>query len=355
MKVRLTLSIVLMSLAFSLTACGSSKAESAGFTDNIGYKSSSASTVNSASGGAVADIASFDGANRADVENLIENITEDSAITEDKTSEDNSSEISLEAEKLVYRCSINIETLTYSETYASIKENIAKYNGIIQEEKETDASYNWYYDDYIKTDGTMSSYIRCRVPSNKYNEFLESLTGSGKIINKTTSVDNISQQYYDATTRIEALRKQEERLLEMMDSATSVEEMISVEDKLTEVQYEIDSLTTDIQYMDMDVAYSYVDIRVDEVMEYKEDELPTKTQTFMDRLKNACRDSVKNLLFMLENMLFALIYALPVIAVVVCIIVVIVLIIRKATKKTRNLPKKDVNNINDNEDNQEIK
>ena len=68
--------------------------------------------------------------------------------------------MSLMEEKLVYHCDLEIETTEYTESLLSIKNTNEKYDGIIQSENETDSSYDWYYEDYQKTRGTMSNYLQ---------------------------------------------------------------------------------------------------------------------------------------------------------------------------------------------------
>lgn len=222
-------------------------------------------------------------------------------------------------EKLVYHCNLEIETLDYPATMTSIKATITKYGGIIQSESESDSGYNWYYENYRKTSGTMHNYLEVRVPSKDYNHFLEELDGVGKVISKSTSVDNISQQYYDTTAQIEALKIQEKNLLAMLEKCETIEDMITVEQRLSEVQYELNNLQTTRRYMDMDVAYSYVNISISEVMEYRQDSEPVRSNTFVDRLKNTLVSTGRGFLSFLEGLLFLIIRMTPYIIIVVVI------------------------------------
>ena len=228
----------------------------------------------------------------------------DSEYQEENKTTQNMDSMTLLEEKLVYRCNLSIETLDYAGTMKSIKEAISKYGGIIQSENETDSSYEWYYADYRKTQGTMRNYIEVRVPTANYDNFVSAMDGIGKITSKSSSIDNISQQYYDTTTQIEALKIQEKNLLEMLEQCSTIEEMITVQDKLTSVQYDISRLQTNKRYMDVDVAYSYVNISIDEVMEFRVEEEPVKTNTFMDRLVNTIKSTYSGFLMFLEIILF---------------------------------------------------
>lgn len=240
-------------------------------------------------------------------------------------------------EKLVYYCDLEIETLDYAGTLASVKEAIQQYGGIIQSEEETDSSYDWYYEDYRKTSGTMRNYIEVRVPSANYESFISALDGVGKITSKSTSIENISQQYYDTTTQIEALQIQEKNLLEMLEKCETIEDMITVQDRLTTVQSDLNRLQTSKQYMDVDVAYSYVNINIEEVMEYHYDEEPIKTNTFVDRLTNTIKSTGRGFLRFLETLLFVVIRLIP----YLIIVAVICFLFRKKIKRWREDRKRE--------------
>lgn len=245
-----------------------------------------------------------------DVEHVPADTAEGSVENGRQTAGDSDSGDLLE-EKLVYRCSIDMETLDYEGTVRTIKESVSRYGGIIQSEDESDIGYGWYYDDYVKTDGTLHNQLEVRIPSGNYAEFVSGIGNSGKITSKSTSVDNISQEYYDTETQINALEIQSEKLLQMFDKCETIEEMITVEQRLSEIQYRLDGLRTEKRYMDQDVAYSYVDISITEVMEYKADAVPSKTARFSDRLKNTIRDTGKGFMMTAEWLLFFVIRLLP--------------------------------------------
>lgn len=232
--------------------------------------------------------------------------------------------------KLVYRCNMSVETLDYSDTYNKLKESISKYEGIVESEYFTNDSskVDYSYSGMYKT-GVRNSIV-VRIPSANYNNFVNESGNLGNITSKQTSVDNITQKYYDTTAQVEGLEKQLARLQAMLDEATEVYDMIEINEQITEIEYRINSLTTEIRTMDMDTTYSYVTIEIVEVVEYTEGEEPIKTNTFVDRLKNQIVNTWENVLDSLESLLFSLIAAIPVL-----IILVIVVVVFKIVKKKR--------------------
>lgn len=238
-------------------------------------------------------------------------------------------------EKLVYTCELSLETLAYEECVNAIKNNISAFDGIIERESESDSARNWYYEGYVKTSGTRRLNLTVRIPSGKYYEFLASLEGAGKIVSKNSYVENISKRYYETDALIRSLEIQQQRLLDMMEQAETIEDMLTIESRLSEVQYQLNAARNSLSSMDTDVAFSTVTIWVDEVMEYTPEEPVTKTNTFWDRLQNTLSDTWSFTLEMLEFLLFTVIRLIPV-AVLIAVVVLIVLgCIRHGQKKAR--------------------
>lgn len=317
MKQKITMAMLEMVLmGCLLTGCGSASADFS--VDSAKSAATSASDAGiAAQNGYYDDVAEYEAPEFADDAAASENVTQDMDT------------MTLLEEKLVYYCDLEIETLDYAGTMSSIKGAIAKYDGVIQSESESDSSWNWYYEDYRKTSGTMQNYLQVRIPSANYESFLSELDGVGKIISKSTSVENISQRYYDTTSQIEALKIQEQNLLDMLEQCETIEDMITVQERLTEVQYELNNLQTDKRYMDVDVAYSYVNINILEVMEYHYDSEPQKTNTFADRLTNTLKATGRGFLSFLEGLLFLVIRLFP----YIIIIGILCFIFRKRIKR----------------------
>ena len=240
--------------------------------------------------------------------------------------------VSLTNDKLVYSCSIDMESMEYKETVDSIRDLIRSADAIIESESESDSDNRWYYSNHTKTSGTMRLYLTIRVPAAKYEGFVEDLCAIGKVLSKSQNVDNISRQYHDTQARIEALTKEEERLNSMIDLAETIEEMIYIEERLTEVEAQLNSYKTNLAAMDVDVAYSTVHLTLREVMVYTPEVQPTAT--FGERLVKTFRDSWESFTGFLEGFLFVIIYLLPFVILGAVIAGIIVFIIRKTDKRT---------------------
>ena len=236
-------------------------------------------------------------------------------VEEEKTEE---SEEVLFQDKLVYRGYLSIETLNYTDSLKALRERIKSYGGIIESESEYDSDRSWYYSNTSK--GTRTIYLTIRIPTEKFEDFLNNTEGDGKVVERNSSVQNISKTYHDNAIEIEALQTQETRLLEMLGKANTIEEMLTIEDRLLDVQTRLNQKRSWQSQMDTDVEYSTVELELREVLEYSPENNTYKSGTFLDRLYKTVVSTWYYFWSMLEGLLFFLIRMIPVAIIVVPVI-----------------------------------
>ena len=173
-------------------------------------------------------------------------------------------------EKIIYSADATVETTEFDKTLEELAALIKEYGGWVQSSSINGANY------YSISRG--SSYNRSadytiRIPSDKFQTVMGSLSTLGNIPYSYTYTENVSAQYYDVQSRLTAYKTQETRLLEMMEKAQTVEDTITIEEKLTELQYKIDSLQSSLNNWDRQVNYSTISLNVQEVGEYTEQQL----------------------------------------------------------------------------------
>ena len=235
-------------------------------------------------------------------------------------------------QKLVYTCNLTIETLEFQETSDAVRKSITKYDGIIENENTSDSDRYWYRDGN-RQQAAKETYMTIRIPSEHYEEFLTDLEGSGgKITQISKSVENITKSYNDQSVLIESLEKQEKRLLAMMDEAETIEDMIAVEARLTEVQTQLNQARTQLSYMDSQVSYSTIYLYIDEVADYSSHD----EQSFGEEILEAIGDSWKSFCSALKDLLILFIYILPFLLLLALLIYVLVRLIRWLLKKRKD-------------------
>jgi len=239
--------------------------------------------------------------------------SEDASYTADSGT-DSSALRAQDGQKIVYTASLSIQSLEYDQSAASIRRKIREAGGFSEAESEYDKDYNWYRYN-ASSSNTRSLSITARIPSDKFEAFLNSLDGDGKIMSKSVNAQNISQVYANKETYKKALEKEQERLLAMMDKAETIEDMIAVESRLSEVESQLNSYKTDLSQMDKDVEFSTVYIDLQEVKRYTE---TVEKTTFREKLGFAFEDAISSfrdfcegvILFVVRNFPFLIIFAI---------------------------------------------
>ena len=225
-------------------------------------------------------------------------------------------------EKLVYTASVTLESEDFDIASDALHQKIASLGGIIISEN----AYNLNGKSY----GNRSMNMTVRIPQESYETFLTGLSDICNVAEVNRYVDNLTERYYDNENRLKSYRIQEERLFAMLEKAESVTEMLEIESRLCDVQYQIEALTNTQRTIDNDVRYSTFNLSLAEVKKFTTPE----PETFGDKFKEAVGGSVESFGVFSENLLFFFIYVLPYLL-CVAVVVVIVLVIVKVSKKKK--------------------
>ena len=100
-----------------------------------------------------------------------------------------------------------------------------------------------------------------------------------------------------------------------------------------EIQGDIDSLTTRLQNIDVDVAFSTVYVDIDEVDEYTATESEKEEQGFFERLVDMFIDSWEDFTGFLERLAEFIIYGIWYFAIIIIAVVAVRRFVKKRKKK----------------------
>lgn len=237
-------------------------------------------------------------------------------------------------EKLIYSATATVETTEFDRTIEKLSALVEQYGGFVESSSINGSNY------YTQSRGYSSeryaSYV-IRVPSGKFSALMGSLSTLGNVPYSHTYTENITAQYYDTDARLSAYQTQEARLLEMMEAAETVEDLIAIEEKLTELRYQIESLQSTLKNWDRQVAYSTLDLEVQEVIEYT----PESRMSYGQELALALTNGLRRTGEFFKDLLLAIVGALPalvILAVVLAILIPVWKKHRKARRAKKNPP-----------------
>lgn len=103
-----------------------------------------------------------------------------------------------------------------------------------------------------------------RVPVLRFDGFLEDVDTLGKVTNRRKYAHDVTLQYIDLEARIRNLTRQEERLLEILERADTVEDILRVEQELGRVRGQLESLSGEFRYLRDRVDYSTIYVHLSE-------------------------------------------------------------------------------------------
>lgn len=102
-----------------------------------------------------------------------------------------------------------------------------------------------------------------RVPQEKFNKTLEELKKLASVVEVSTTARDVAEQYIDLGARLKALRAQEERLLQLLQQAKTVEGLLKVGDYLTRVRSSIEWHEAQLKNLERGVQFSSVRVYIE--------------------------------------------------------------------------------------------
>jgi vacuolar-type H+-ATPase subunit I/STV1 len=153
-----------------------------------------------------------------------------------------------------------------------------------------------------------SGHWRIRVPVENYDRLVAAVQGLGEVRSVASKSQDVSEEYYDVQARIRNAKKEEERLLKLLDTATGkLEEVLKVESELARVRGEIERVEGRLRVLDSLTAMSTLELRIEEIKDYVPEEAPT----YLTRLRRAFSGSITLLVSTAQTLSIVLVALSP--------------------------------------------
>ncbi len=165
------------------------------------------------------------------------------------------------AQKIIKNADISIYVENFDEKVDKIINFVDELGGYI-ESSQIDGS--------VSADSSRRAYITIRIPQAELTKALDMFKAMGKVSSQHIGGENITETYHDTTARVRNLEQQEQRLLEILQMAKSVDEVLKIENELNRVRTDIDTLTGQLVAWDKMVEMSLVNLNLIEQEPSKE-------------------------------------------------------------------------------------
>jgi hypothetical protein len=129
---------------------------------------------------------------------------------------------------------------------------------LIKDKYEGDITYSYEGGEGVEK----YKYITLKIESKDFDKAFEEISDiEGEIVSSSTNTVDVTEQYVDLTSRLRNLESVEEKLLEIMEEAETVEDTLAVYEQLSSTQSQIEVLKGEIRYLDNQTDYSYITVR----------------------------------------------------------------------------------------------
>ena len=229
-----------------------------------------------------------------------------------------------EGRKWIVTVYMEAETESLDTMLPQLNEHIAALNGYVEDQSIYNGSS---YANYRYRNANLT----IRIPAEKVDAFAAQVGDISNVVSTNLTREDITLTYVDTESRMKALQTEEARLLELLAQAETMSDLLEIESRLTDVRYELDSVTSRLRTYDNLVDYATIHLSISEVREYT----PVEEPTLWERIRDGFADSLKGLgNFFLELFVF-LLTASPYLAVFGAIAWLVIRLIRKKAAKKR--------------------
>lgn len=208
-------------------------------------------------------------------------------------------------EKVIRTVSLDYETLDFERTTNHVQETVSNHEAFVE--------YS-YESSYTPSGGASRQYrtveYTLRVPTENLNTFLNELEGMEAYkTSEQMGTEDVTQTYRDTEARIGVLENKENRLTELLDQAVTIEEIIQIEDSLSETIAEREMLQSQLDNLDDLIDFTVVRLTVTERPRIATER--GESVSFFRHIQDAVTDSLYAFYYMLQDVTIFLIYAIP--------------------------------------------
>ena len=187
-------------------------------------------------------------------------------------------------QKLIKTVRMDLETEDLETLLPQITAKIAALSGYVEEQQlQNGSSYSSYRH--------RSANLTVRIPAEQLNGFVESVRGVSNVVTYNESTENVTLTYVATESRMKALEVEQERLLELLAKAENMSDLLEIEARLTDVRYELESVTSRLRVLDNQVDYATIYLYISQVRVYTE----TEPQSVWQRIGSGFKENLRQI------------------------------------------------------------
>lgn len=236
-------------------------------------------------------------------------------------------------EKIIKNANLSAETTEFDRFCDSLKTEISAIGGYIE---RSGVDGNGY-----RESGLRRAEYMIRVPAETLDDFMSKVSSLAYIASSEITTDNVTAQYIDVESHLSALRTERDTLLGLMEKAENLNDVILLQERITEVIYQIESAEGQLRSYDDKIAYSTVELRVREVQR----ETAAADESVWARIGTNLKNNAADIGEGLTNFFVWFVSALPYIGLILVIVgipaVIVIACLNHSAKRKKSAAKEN--------------
>lgn len=196
----------------------------------------------------------------------------------------------------------NMETETddLDAALSAIREKITALGGYIENQNSYNGStYNGRR--------YRNSNLTVRIPADRLDAFTDAVQGCVNVVSSSRDAQDVTLTYVDTESRIAALRTEQSRLMELLAQADNMSDLLEIEARLTDVNYELERYSSKLRTLDNQIDYATISLFISEVKEYT----PVEEPGFFQRIRQGFTSNLQDLWETLQDLAVFVITNIP--------------------------------------------
>lgn len=174
-----------------------------------------------------------------------------------------------------------------------------------------------------------SASLTVRIPADQVDSFTQAVSGIANVVSQEKNLEDVTLRYVATESRLAALEAEQKRLMELLEQAETMADLLEIEQRLTDVRYELENTASQKKLFDNQIDYATIYLELEEVQEYT----PTEEPGLWQRIRSGFMDSLKGLGQTAVDLLVWVIACSPYLAVIALLLWVVIALIRRHRRK----------------------
>lgn len=207
----------------------------------------------------------------------------------------------LQERKIIKNADLQLQVDNYQQTVEEVKKQVVAMAGYIANESVNAKD----------SQGNIRGHVQIRIPFLQFEPFMNGIEGLGKVQNRNIYTQDVTEEFVDVESRLNAMKTKEERLLAILQKAGQLSDVLAVENELANTRAELESLQGRLRFLSNRVDYSTINLNIEQVV------VPTKSisagglQGVVLKAKEAFIKAINNILLDTGKLLVWISSAIP--------------------------------------------